>query len=179
MTLHGSIHRNRAAKALFRRMPTKVKILEERFSPTAIFPGMTEIPDITDPRTPSHYFGIPVSLRLLIHNVSQTVSSIDIEHHGAHHLQTSEILDPTDIDPIISVVPATPTADSVSLTTPSSTLILSQMSTSSVLSIALPTVRSLFGKNPSTSMLTVRWIDFDRQLARYQFGRWLSCQLDY
>jgi hypothetical protein len=53
MTVHGSTHHRRAAKALVRRKPAIVE-LDERFSPTAIFPGMTETetPDsLTDLRT--------------------------------------------------------------------------------------------------------------------------------
>lgn len=105
-------------------------------------------------------------MRLLIHNVSKKVPGI--EHHDGPRLQSSEISDPTDVDPTIPVIPATPVAISSSLT--NSTLVLSQMSTSSALPIALPTVWSLSGKDLSISMLTGKMDRFRssaRPLARF------------
>ncbi|KXN91112.1 hypothetical protein AN958_02888 [Leucoagaricus sp. SymC.cos] len=66
MTAHGSTHHRRVAKALVRK-PTKVKALQERFSPTAIFPDPTDLPDIPD-----------------------SLTDISIERPGHGHHQTPE-----------------------------------------------------------------------------------------
>ncbi|KAF9454461.1 hypothetical protein P691DRAFT_754692 [Macrolepiota fuliginosa MF-IS2] len=52
MSAHGSHQHRRAARALVRRKPARAQVLEERFSPTAIFPGMTDTSNpIPDPFT--------------------------------------------------------------------------------------------------------------------------------
>ncbi|KAF5361775.1 hypothetical protein D9756_002169 [Leucocoprinus leucothites] len=130
MAVHGSNHHKRAAKALVRRKPTKVKDLQERFSPTAIFPGMTDIPNLTD-------------------------LSIDHIGHG-HHRQTPEntIVPTAPTTPII-VVPTTSTTIPVPVTTSSLTPSPSTTSTPPTTSLPQTTSSTTSFTTSSTSSTIV------------------------